>query len=303
MVRNNVESDTATPWYETIFTPWYGVSNDLSVIAVNLLHAELLFKRSESQDFGSHEDDRDFGVLAFMVKNLLTLLPMISRIDNSESNRMLVELKCRCLWLANSYYLWTSRCSNDVSISKRDEVFGLECLDEAIGLLSSELKQNETISTPHLGSPTRRGEHWHALSAELLMQYKELIKSSSIVTNARQCFLDIQLDAKERSGSSCNDIGKLSPVNKTKLASLGLELLERYTNCGDKSTDAIEELLSDFIVLKEDRFHSTDADALSSGSIVSPEVRWGELWNEIPSSAAEFDILSSEGSRPSIIQV
>ena len=90
MVRSNAESDTAsTPWYETAFTPWYGVetSNDLSVIAVNLLHAELLFKRSESQDFGSEEDERDLGVLAFVVKHLLTLLPTVSRIDNSESIR------------------------------------------------------------------------------------------------------------------------------------------------------------------------------------------------------------------------
>lgn len=302
MVRRNVESDASTPWYETAFTPWYCVktSNDLSVVAVNLLHAELLFKRSESQDFGSHGDERDLGVLEFVVKHLLTLLPTISRIDNSESKSMLVELKCRCLWLATSYYLWTSRCSSDASISKSDEVFGLECLDEAIALLSSELKQNETIMTPHLGSTTRRGEHWHALSAELLMQYKEHIQSSSIVTIARQCFQEIQIDVKERSGSSCDDIDNLSPDNKAKLASLGLELIERYTNNVDKSTDAIEELLNDFIVLKEDRFHPLDADALSSGSI---EIHWGELWKELPSSAADIDVLSSEGSRPSIIQV
>lgn len=305
MVRRNVESDTSAPWYESAFTPWYGVEtfNDLSVVAVNLLHAELLFKRSESQDFGSQEDERDLGALSFVVNHLLTLLPTISRIDRSESKSMVVELKCRCLWLATSYYLWTSRCSNDASISKSDAVFGLECLDEAIRLLSNELQHDKTILTPHLESTTRRGEHWHALSAELLMQYKEHIKSSSIVTNARQCFLDFQHDVKERSGSSFDDNGNLFPDNKAKLAVLGLELLERYTTDGDKSTDVIEELLNDFIVLNEDRFHLPIADALSSGSIISPEIRWGELWKEIPSSAAEIDILSSKVSRPSIIQV
>jgi hypothetical protein len=296
----------STPRYGTTFIPWYGAetSTDVSVLAVNLLHAELVFKRCESHDIGSQEYQEDSDVLAFVVPNLLSLMRTSSQLDRSEDIGMrILEVQCRCFWLASSYYLWVSRCSNDASTSKTAEEFGLQYLDEAIGLLRDESQQNGLkIMTLHLESSVRRGEHWRVLSVEALSQYKEHLQSSSIVSRARQCFQNIQLELKERPGSSSDEICNLSVDNKATLVSLGADLLERYNVNSEKSTEVMDELLGDFIMLNEDQFHPPDANAISSGSFACPEVRWGRIWVEIPSSKAEISV-SREGSRPSIIQV
>ena len=306
MIISSVKRNAAsTPWYGTPFTPWYGTetSADLSVFAVNLLHAELIFKRCESNDTGSQKHREDSDVLAFVVPHLLSLMQTVSRLNGSEGRGMqILEVQCRCFWLASSYYLWIGRCSDDASTSKTAEDLGFLNLDKAIGLLCDESQQSDLkIMTPHLESSVRRGEHWRILSAEALSQYKEHLQSSSIVNRARQCFQDIQLEVKGRSGSSSDEICNLSADNKAKLASLGTELLERYNMNSEKSTEGMDELLGDFVMFNEAQFHPTIANALLSGSIVCPEVRWGRIWVEIPSS--KKIIVSREGSRPSILQV
>ena len=305
MIISSAKSNAAsTPWCGTAFTPWYGTetSADLSVFAVNLLHAELVFKRCVSHDNGSQEHQEDSDVLSFVVPNLLSLMQTGSRLDRSEDRGMqILEVQCRCFWLASSYYLWIGRCSDDASTSKTAENLGLLYLDKAIKFLCDESHRNLKIMTPHLESSVRRGEHWRILSAEALFQYREHLQSSSIVSRARQCFQDIQLEVKERSGSSIDEVCNLSAGNKAKLASLVTELLERYNVNSEKSTEVMDELLGDFVIFNEAQFHPTIANALSSRSIECPEVRWGRIWVDIPSS--KKILLSSEGSRPSILQV
>ena len=301
---STAERNTAfTPWYGTAFTPWYGAesSADLSVIAVNLLHAELLFKRCEFHDIGSWEHQDDSDVLSFVVPNLLALMPTTSRSDSSDDRGAQIrEVQCRIFWLASSYYLWIGRSSNDASTSKTAEGLGLQYLDKVIEFLRDESQQNDSkITTPHLESSVRRGEHWRVLSGEVLSRYKEHLQSSSIVSRARQCFQDIQLELNESPGCSSDEVWS---DKKANLVALGAELFERYNVNGEISTEAMDELLGDFVLLNEDKFDPHFANALSSGSMVRPEERWGGIWAEIPSSKAIISV-SKASSRPSILQV
>jgi hypothetical protein len=302
MISTAERNTSLTPWYGTAFTPRYGgeSSADLSAIAVNLLYAELVFKRCEFYDIGSREHQEDSDVLSFVVPNLLSLMPTTTRLDRSDGSRgtHIFEIQCRIFWLASSYFSWIGRCSNDASTSKIAEGFGLEYLDKVIELLSDESQQNDSeIMTPHLESSVRRGEHWRVLSAEVLSLYKEHLQSSSIVSRARQCFQDFQLELKGRIGSSSDEI---SLDSKANLVALGAELFERYNVEGKILTEAMDELLDDFILLNEDQFDPHVA--LSTGSIACPEERWGRIWFEIPPYKAKISE-SKAGSRPSIIQV
>lgn len=303
MISTAERNTSLTPWYGNAFTSWYGEesSADLSAIAVNLLHAELVFKRCEFYDVGSREHQEDSDTLSFLVPSLLSLMPTIFRLDCSDGRGTQIrEVLCRIFWLASSYYSWIGRCSNDASTSKIAEGFGLQYLDRVIELLNDESQQNSEITTPHLESPVRRGEHWRMLSAEILSHYKEHLQSSSIVSRARQCFQVIQLELNERPGSSSAEI---SLDSKKKLVALGSELFERYNVDGKISAEAMDELLGDFILLNEDQFHPQHvANALSSGSIVCPEERWGRIWFEIPPFKEKISV-SEADSRPSIIQV
>jgi len=305
----------------TPLTPWYGpetFENDgnlelaLQALAVNLLNAELRFKRCESHDIGSHEYQEDSDVLAFIVPNLLQFVSSMSQLEvSNETEPTLFPLQCRVYWLTSSYYLWIGRCSNDAFVSKDAEDFGLGCLKETI-IFFSKCPQNEgiLIKTPHLVSIGRRGDHWSALSAEALSKYRDHLQSSSIVSRTRQRFQEIQSGVKGRSRSDDREtVGIISADDKAKLASLGSELLERYNVNGycDRSSDVLEELLNDFLMLHEDHLQAPDATTHSFPEHLfnwTGELHWGRIWTDIPSSeAASMINVSREGSRPSIIQV
>ncbi len=146
---------------EMAMLPWYGPESyqeagslelAVPVFAVNLLSAELRLKRSDTQDVGSDEHQEDADILAYLVSNLLPFMSALSK--HSNDDKRIIELQCRCLWLATSYYTLIGRTCSDASISKHSEGFGLEYLNETMSLLSSNSIQ---IKTPHLGSPDRHG--------------------------------------------------------------------------------------------------------------------------------------------------
>jgi len=315
---------------KTELMPWYGedsldeISNlpaTLSILAVNLLNAELRFKRSEAYDIGSDEQQEGSDVLAFMIPKLVQLVEaMQSQIDSSldnDTNQQLLELQCRCYWLASAYYLQSGRICNESSIAKAAEDLGLDYLDKVMNIMSSDKSQQQRhqIKTPHLQSSTRHEDYWNTLSLETLSKYKEYIQSSAIVSSARQRFSDIQNEVNKRSQSTTADMEKTVNVitkdDKAKYSSLGLELLERYNINGEKASELINELLKDLLLLHEDHLQYTpdmnDEDNVttprSKASTWNGATHWGRLWTEIPSSSKAVTNTREESSRPSIIQV
>ena len=293
-------------------TPWYGPESyedangnqelALQTLAVNLLNAELLLKRCESHDIGSHGHEEDSDVLAYMVPNLLQYGTMITQTEvSNNANKNILQLQCRFFWLASLYYTWISRYTNDASVSKEAEDLGLRYLDKAMACL---LDSSDTliIKTPQLASSDRPGDH-SKLSHKSLSKYREHLQSSSVVSRARTYFQDIQRLVEERSQSKVYgvDVDVITAEEKEKLGSLGIELLERYA-VGEKASDAIQELLEDFLLLHGDCLHDTDVIAQPQWA---GEAQWGSIWTDIPSCrASSFVNLSKVQSlRPSVLQV
>jgi len=316
---------------KTELMPWYGedsldeISNlpaTLSILAVNLLNAELRFKRSEAYDIGSDEMQEDSDVLAFMIPKLVQLVEEIqSHLDSPtehDTNQQSLELQCRCYWLASTYYLQSGRICNESSIAKAAEDLGLDYLNKVMDIMSSNnsQQQKQQIKTPHLQSTTRHEEYWNTLSLETLSKYKEYIQSSAIVSSARQRFSDVQNEVNKRSQSSTanteeENVDTITADDKAKYSSLGLELLDRYDINGGKASELINELLKDLLLLHEDHLTYT-SDMNDEDNVTTPRSKaftwnglshWGRLWTEIPSSSKAMTNTREESYRPSIIQV
>ena len=310
----------ATAERKTVLMPWYGqetfkeTGNNLQaalpVLAVNLLNAELRLKRCESHDIGSEEHQEDADVLAFMIPQLLMFVQAMLSNNGNGTQQVMLQLQCRCYWLASTYYLWIGRCCNDASIAKDAEDAGFDYLNKLMNLLaeSSHPQKNLVINTQYLQSSHRQGDHWRKLSSQTLSKYKEHLQSSSIVSRARQRFQEIQNDMNGRSQSD-DDVSNnnfITVDDKAKFASLGLELLERYDINSDKSN--LDELLSDLLLLHEDHLLDASVSATSSGGSSDGRMHWGRLWTDIPSSSSSSSNAAVSGlglgsSRPSIIQV
>jgi len=315
---------------KTELMPWYGEDSldetsdlpaALSVLAVNLLNAELRFKRSETYDIGSDEQQEYSDVLAFIIPKLVQLVEAIqSQLDSStdnDTNDQLLGLRCRCYWLASAYYLQSGRICNESSIAKAAEDLGLDYLNKVIHIMSNNnsQQQKQQIKTPHLQSSTRHEVYWSTLSIETLSKYKEYIQSSAIVSSARQRFSDIQNEMSKRSQSTTTNteetVNDVTDDDKAKYSSLGLELLERYDINGGKAGELINELLKDLLLLHEDHLTYT-SDMNDEDNVTTPRSKaftwnglshWGRLWTEIPSSSKAMTNTREESYRPSIIQV
>lgn len=290
-----------THWYgEETFTEAGDQHRARAVFAVNLLNAELRFKRCESHNIGSHEQQKDLDILTFAVPNLLLFASAASDFDSS---RQILELRLRCYWLACTYYLWVGNCSNEVSMATAAEDLSLNYLNRTMVLLSDNSQCYDLrIRTPHLISPDRRGDHWDSLSVEGLSKFKEHIHSSTIVSRARQSFQDIQWGMIE-SGSICDVNLNVDVVEKLTL--LGSKLLEKYNFSGENSDEIMDNLLSDFLLVHGDDLSLPDLIAVSataSNFTLTREVYWGKIWTKIPTSNAVFT-KPKESANPSIVQI
>ena len=300
MIANAGRSSELLPWYGPFDLGSTKVAEDVHpFVAVNLLYAELLLKRCESYDIGSDEHQVDSDILAFMVPKLISFPQMAQT----------VELQCRCYWLASTYYLWIGRCSNDASIAKEADDMGLDWLHKIMELFSSN-EELQHVMTPHLQSPHRRGEHWSVLSSDTLSKYKELIQSTSAVSEARQRFRDIQNEVNGRSQPTGEEqsVNTITTEDKAKFGLLGVELLERFDVNSEKANEVMDELLKDFLLLHEDGLLISDDDRdnvdMELVSDWDGKMHWGRIWSEIPSSSkTSSNEPREDSSRPSIIQV
>lgn len=239
------------------------------------------------------EANEDTEVLAFMVP---TLVNFSSAISQSGAGYRFVELECRCNLLASTYYLWLGRNSNDTEVSISADEYGMECLEKALNCLLNDSKQDAGIhiNASHLSSSDRKGEHWSMITLDSLSKYRDDLQSSSIVSRARKEFIVIQQWAKNNADAA---VGNFPDDHKTKLLSIGTELLERYTSDGK-----LEEAINDFIL---SHHHHLIRAGPEDHETKPGEPHWERLWSTVPSCKAAClrNIASPKPSRPSIIQV
>ncbi len=300
--------------YSEIKSPWYGeeafdetnlpFERALQVVSVNLLVAELRFKRCECYDSGDLSND---GVkLDFVVPNLMQYISIMLRyVASDDQAAIILELKCRYYWLASTYYTWLGHRCNDISVSKDADKLSLDYLDVCL----QNIGDKQSIATPHLVSPDHRhGSHWASLSVDVLMNYKQYILSTAVVSKVRQGFHNISNQLKE--GLSTDPLS-ITEDQKVEFSSLGAALVNRYKVGKDQSSEKTEELFNDFILTHgahlvlendEDRISNDWEVAISTSN---GKRAWGNVWSAIPSTKKESieQISSTVLSSPSIMQV
>ena len=284
----------------------------LSVVSINLLVAELRFKRCECSDTGDHSND---GVkLDFIIPILMRCISSTSHYDASNDQMIIIlELKCRYHWLVSTYYTWLGhRCSDILALKDADEL-SLEHLDSCIECLSKyhQLAGKQSIRTRYLASPDHRhGNHWNSLSVDVLTNYKQYLLSTAAVSKIRQQFHNISCQLKEVTLSN-EEPSSITEEQKFDLSSLATQLINRYKGGLDRSIEKIEELLHDFILTHGSHLvpvhnaeliisHDWEVTSSSTGDNI-----WGNVWSVIPSTKIESieQISSISLSSPSIIQV
>jgi len=232
----------------------------VKLFAVDLLHAELRLKQCEGEDLVDFGFESNGSFVTVMVPNLLALSEDIDqglslRHRETESGNDIVwrKLKVRCYWLAANFYLWRGRLSTNLGESREAEEEGLHFIEATRQCLLGGVKGvSQSIVTPHLGSPTRRGQHWQELTVASLITYADEIQASSIVLLAQEQFLEA---TAKFSGADQDET--LEKADSDALFSIGESLLHRYDTAVDAADAKHSELIDDFLAVYGDKLRGS----------------------------------------------
>jgi hypothetical protein len=215
----------------------------LGLFAVDLLDAELsLLKCEEDGCVHDAKFDGYRGVVMSKAPCLTARIPILESKLGTECcrSKVWVHLKARCFWLNAGMYLWQGRLSHNVTDSREAEIRGLEAIQGAIKCL--EAFPLQPVFTPHLVSPSRKGQVWKELTISSLSSFKNDVQASSILLQTEERFLEVI--------ATMNGMESDRLLTKEHLASLdtiGSELLERYAGQGGSGPDKHAELVSDLL--------------------------------------------------------
>lgn len=262
------------------------------MFAIDLLHGELRLKRCEREENLDLSFDSDASIVSALVPSLLDTL---DELDSESSDSEWVRLKARCFWLAAGFYLWRGQISHNVADSRDADKLGVEFIDATLKCLDlpSRLPIREVL-IPHLGSPSRLGQHWKALSKQSLEAFRNEIQASSIVHLAQEQFFEAISKFQENGDVS------LRPVDVDSLFTIGETLLRRYEPHSDAQGAKLVELVDDFIGVHGDILLSKISPKESSCQEKSATDWFDEL---IPSKAVDAEFVIGISSNPCILSI
>jgi hypothetical protein len=215
----------------------------LELFAVDLLDAELSLLKCE-QDGCAYDAKFDGyrNVVITKAPRLIAKLPILEAKLGTECCRSKewVHLKARCFWLNAGMYLWQGRLSSNVTASREAESRGLEAIQEAMKCL--EAFPLQPVFTPHLVSPSRKGQVWKELTISSLSSFKNDVQASSILLQTEERFLEV---IATMNGMESDLV--LTREHLMSLDAIGSELLERYASQEGSDTDKHAELVSDLL--------------------------------------------------------
>jgi len=239
----------------------------VGLFAIDLLHAELRLKKCDDQELVDFGFESDGSLVTSMVPDLLSLVEEIDQdVEGVGNQSVWRELKARCSWLAANFYLWRGRLSNNLGESREAEEEGLYFIEATRNYLQG---LSGSVAIPHLGSPSRRGQHWQELSVASLAAYADEIQASSIVLLAQEQFLEA---TSKFAGS---DNGRLlEKEDRDALFSIGDSLMKRYDTAVDSPHAKHAELIDDFLAAYGEKLLSTfderrDGNAADGESLLS----------------------------------
>lgn len=270
-----LESSSEYHFYET---------NLVTLFALDLIHTELRFKRCERQSCLHVTFDSDDNFVSCMVPYLLSTIAKIEKKQSNISIHQMNEksksdeealqwakLKVRLFWLTSGFFLWRSRIAQIVSDARQAEEEGMKYIGMAIDCFKN-MKNNSNgggkklmiVRTSHLTSPGRSGPHWKYLAVDTLSTFYDEIQASSIVSLARQQFLEKISLVTAKGAEECNSRSDemdhkdqfletgiagcfLSQAEINTFSSIGNSLFVRYDVPYEISGSKHMELVHDFL--------------------------------------------------------
>eukprot|EP00934_Nitzschia_sp_Nitz4_P002092 Nitzschia sp. Nitz4//scaffold195_size40117//18863//26201//NITZ4_007577-RA/size40117-processed-gene-0.15-mRNA-1//1//CDS//3329540368//2092//frame0 len=221
------------------------VQKSLELLAVDVVHAELLLKQCDRYTPTHIEFDDDSNIVTLLLplvveaaRELQETLDGMNDGDKQHLDSQFLSLKIRTHWLVAGYFLWRSRVSKSVWEAREAE-------EEAIFEVLDSRKP-QVIKTPHLVSPGRTEPYWKEISALTLTKYRDEVQAASVVSHVRQKFQMIvtALDRSRKEGDESSDI----PTDDVKaLSEIGAILLKRYNADDNENDSKYPELIDDFL--------------------------------------------------------
>ena len=204
----------------------------LDFFSLNLLNAELRFKRSDGLLTGAEGYESDFNLVSVAI---VELHPKVAEIESAHPSLLesgfWVGMKARLHWMTSVFYLERSRQLQSTCEARIAEDFGIEYLEQTIKCLSIPIKSPVlTVPTPHLASPRRAGLHWKTLSLPTLYAFRDDLQASSVVSIARQKFQEKLGEIEKHWQANSNP--ELRPEDVAGLNDVGMILLKRYNARG-----------------------------------------------------------------------
>ena len=275
------------------------ITTSLESFSVNLLNAELRLKRCEGQPAASDTFDCDCNVVSALLTEL-----MIAVHDETihRDQPKWWTLQTRSHWLAATYFLWRSRSSpsTNVSESRSAELLGIHHVNQAIACLQRHPQQS--VPTPHLGSPRRLASHWRLLSVSSLTIFRDDMQASSVVSGGRETFQQTCSEVEENWRKQEEQHGRvtkhllLRDQDKQKLQQVGQSLFERYNVPLQSDGGKHEELLQDLL--------ASCGNELVEAMQTSGRHSWDHrpLWEVVPSDWQQVPTVIKHPN-PSILSI
>lgn len=223
---------------------------EVELFAMDLLHAELSFRKCQQDDSLDLSFNGKCNFVSRMAPYLASLIHVvevkIGSLDDKarlyDVARLWVQLKVRCYWLNAGVFLWRSSFSDNHLHSCETENAALEHLEMAtICLTLPKDRPVCKVSTPHLASRNRRGQHWNELTPVALSMLRNEVQATSILSRAQEKFLDVAIQI------ASSDKGDLSESHIDALIAISDMLHARYCSADGSTAASFRELVVDFI--------------------------------------------------------
>ncbi len=227
----------------------------LELFAMDLIHAELIFRQCDRHSLKVVEFDDDANMISLMVPSLVEscndVKADLEKNPNAEIETKFQLLQVRCYWLTASYYLWRSRIARAIYVSREAEDEGIHFIGMTINCFDSPiLKSTKSVKTPHLVSPGRQDPYWREISPVSLSKFRDEIQASSVVSHARQRFQELVSNLKTTENPEEMEIDTISTHDANVLAQIGTKLFERYDCQYGSKNSKLSELIDNFLEMR-----------------------------------------------------
>ncbi len=256
LLRSGSLSSSIVPRFFRPLTETKSLTRTLELFAMDLIHAELIFRQCDRYTPKVVEFDDDANMISLMIPALVECCNEVKRDINAQQNEN-VELstkfhflRVRCYWLTASYYLWRSRIAQAIYLSREAEDEGIHFIGMTIDCFDSPvLISVKSVKIPHLVSPGRQDPYWREISPTSLSKFRDDIQASSVVSHARQRFQELVSNLKAESPEE--EVSTQISTNDARvLVEIGKKLFDRYDSQYGSKNSKLSELVDNFLEMR-----------------------------------------------------